>query len=436
MRTSRASSVTEKWLLFTQLCLLKDLVIRCVRQFIRRAKSMLLSQNVVVAEPPAEISSVPVVDDVKSSQQQQDLNSSFQIAQVRIHDSVCIEIPLPEETPLLGSVKTCSVPSTAAIEENGTEFVPKISSGSYADKGESRDYMEDEHICIDDLSAHLGSSFFRFPFPVAFYGVFDGHGGSEASQYIKENATRLFFEDAVFRESPFVLNAFLLQEVERSHRRAYKLADLAMEDESIVSGSCGTTALTALVIGRHLMVANAGDCRAVLCRKGKAVDMSCDHKSTFEPERRRVEELGGYFEGEYLYGELAVTRALGDWSVKRYSSLGVGGGSFSPLISDPEIKQTVLTEEDEFLIMGCDGVWDVMTSQYAVTLARQGLRRHGDPRRCAMELGREAFRLDSSDNVTVVVICFTTWSTTPQRRRIQFCVSDEARARLQAMLQG
>lgn len=327
----------------------------------------------------------------------------------------------------LKQVKTCSV-----AEEDVTEFVPKISSGSYADKG-SREYMEDEHICIDDLSSHLASSFFRFPVPVAFYGVFDGHGGSEASQYIKENATRLFFEDDVFRESHFVLNNFFLQEVERSHREAYRLADLAMEDESIVSGSCGTTALTALVIGRHLMVANVGDCRAVLCRKGKAVDMSFDHKSTFEAERRRVEELGGYFEEEYIYGELAVTRALGDWSLKRYSSLG---GSLSPLISDPEIKQMVLTEEDEFLIMGCDGVWDVMTSQYAVTFARQGLRRHGDPRRCAMELGREAFRLDSADNVTVLVICFTSSSTTPQRRKIQFCVSDEARAKLQTMLQG
>lgn len=387
---------------------------------------MLLSQNVVV-EPTAEIN-------VKSSSSsQQDLNNSFQIAQVRINDSVCIEIPVPEDTPLLRSVKkTCSVAAATTVEETvTTEFVPKISSGSYADKGESREYMEDEHICIDDLSSHLGSSFFRFPVPVAFYGVFDGHGGSQASRYIKENATRLFFEeDAVFRESHSTVNAFLLREVERSHRRAYRLADLAMEDESVVSGSCGTTALTALVIGRHLMVANAGDCRAVLCRRGRAVDLSFDHKSTLDAERRRVEELGGYFEGEYIYGELAVTRALGDWSVKRLSS------SLSPLISDPEIKQMVLTEEDEFLIMGCDGVWDVMTSQYAVTFARQGLRRHGDPRRCAMELGREAFRLDTSDNVTVVVICFTSSCTTPQRRRIQFCVSDEARAKLQTMLQG
>ncbi|KFK39061.1 hypothetical protein AALP_AA3G195900 [Arabis alpina] len=418
MRPSKAS-VTQTWLLLTQLCLLKDFVIRCVREFIRRAKSMLLSQNMVAES--AEISVISVAKDP----------NNFQIAEIRIHDSVCIEIPSSEESLLLGSVKSCSAND---IDEPDTdEFIPKISSGSYADKGDYREYMEDEHICIDDLSDHLGSSFFRFPVPIAFYGVFDGHGGSEASQYIKENATRLFFEDAVFRESPSIVNAFYLKELENSYRKAYLLADLAMEDESIVSSSCGTTALTALVIGRHLMVANAGDCRAVLCRKGKAVDMSFDHKSTFEPERRRVEDLGGYFEGEYLYGDLAVTRALGDWSIKRYSPLGV---SLSPLIADPDIQQMMLTEEDEFLIMGCDGVWDVMTSQYAVTFARQGLRRHGDPRRCAMELGREASRRESSDNVTVVVICFTSPPATPQRRRIRFCVSDEARVRLQTMLES
>ncbi|CAN8270229.1 unnamed protein product [Cochlearia groenlandica] len=415
MRQSKASSLTQTWLLYAQLCLLKDLVIRCIRSFITKAKSMLFRQNIV--SDSGEISVV----DIESRISVEKEPNHFQVAEIRIRDSVCIEIPCSDNSPLLGSVKSC-------VEETSTEFVPTITSGSYADKGDYREYMEDEHLCIDDLSVHLGSSFL----PIAFYGVFDGHGGSEASQYIKENAARLFFEDVVFQKSHSIVNSLFLKELEKSHRRSYRLADLAMEDESIVSSSCGTTALTAIVIGRHLMVANAGDCRAVLCRKGKAVDMSFDHKSTFEPEKRRVEDLGGYFEGEYLYGDLAVTRALGDWSVKRFLPLGI---SFSPLISDPDIQQMILTEEDEFLIMGCDGVWDVMTSQYAVTFARQGLRRHGDPRRCAMELVREALRLDSSDNVTVLVICFGP-SPPPQRRRIRFCVSDEARARLQTMLEG
>lgn len=97
MRQSKAS-VTQTWFLFTQLCLWKDLIIRCVRQFIRRAKAMLLSQ-ITVAES-AEIN----VIDVKSHLSVGKDPSNFQIAEIRIHDSVCIEIPTSEETPLLGSV--------------------------------------------------------------------------------------------------------------------------------------------------------------------------------------------------------------------------------------------------------------------------------------------------------------------------------------------
>lgn len=98
MRPPSKASVTQRWQLFTQLCLWKDLVIRCVREFIRRAKAMLLSQNVV--SESAEIS----VIDVKSHLSVGKDPNHFQIADIRIHDSVSIEIPSSEETPLLGSV--------------------------------------------------------------------------------------------------------------------------------------------------------------------------------------------------------------------------------------------------------------------------------------------------------------------------------------------
>ncbi|KAL9829057.1 putative protein phosphatase 2C 43 [Arabidopsis thaliana] len=93
MRTSKAS-VTQTWLLYTQLCLWKDLIIRYVRQIIRRAKSMLFSQNMVADS--AEIS----VIDVKSHLSVAKDPSNFQIAEIRIHDSICIDIPSSEETPL------------------------------------------------------------------------------------------------------------------------------------------------------------------------------------------------------------------------------------------------------------------------------------------------------------------------------------------------
>ncbi|KAL1544942.1 protein-serine/threonine phosphatase [Salvia divinorum] len=176
-------------------------------------------------------------------------------------------------------------------------FVPSIRSGGFADIGpRPRRYMEDEHIRIDDLSAHL-ELLITVPQPSAFYGVFYGHGGPEAAAYVRKQAMRFFFED-----------------------------DMALAEDSSISSSSGMTALTALVVGRLLMVANAGDCQAVLCRKGEAIDMFQDHRPSYALERRRVEELGGFIDDGYLNGVLSVTQALGDWDMKLLQ------GSTSPLI--------------------------------------------------------------------------------------------------------
>ncbi|KAI7983214.1 putative protein phosphatase 2C 49 [Camellia lanceoleosa] len=231
------------------------------------------------------------------------------------------------------------------------QFVPSIRSGSFADIG-SRRYVEDEHIRIDDLSAHLGS-FFVFHKPSAFYGVFDGHGGPEAAAYFRKNVLRFFSEDAKFPQTSKVDDAFLF-EVENSLRKAFLLADLALADDCSVSSSSGTTALAALILGRYLMVASLGDCRAVLCRKGIAIEMSQDHRPNYASEQMRVEELGGYIDDGYLNGVLSVTRAMGDWDMK------FPRGSSSPLLAEPEFCQVVLTKDDEFLIIGCDGIQATM----------------------------------------------------------------------------
>mgnify|MGYP000423871651 FL=1 len=151
---------------------------------------------------------------------------------------------------------------------------------------------------------------------------------------------------------------------------------------------------------RKLLVANAGDCRAVLSRRGKAVDLSRDHKPYCVKERSRIEALGGYVDDGYLNGLLGVARALGDWHMDGLK--GVGG----PLSAEPDVKQTVLSREDEFLIIGCDGLWDVFSSQLAIDFARRRLQQHNDPERCCRELVAEALRRDSGDNLTVIVVCF------------------------------
>jgi protein phosphatase 2C family protein 2/3 len=308
--------------------------------------------------------------------------------------------------------------------------LPSIRSGSFADIGPRR-YMEDEHIRIDDLYVHFGS-LLQFPKPSAFYGVFDGHGGPEAAAYIKKNVIRLIFEDVDFPQSSSVDNIFL-EEVENSLQKAFLLADQALADDSTVSSSSGTTAITALVFGRHLMVANAGDCRAVLCRKGEAIDMSKDHRPIYPAERKRVEELGAFIDDGYLNGVLSVSRALGDWDMK------LPRGCPSPLIAEPEFQQIVLTEEDEFLIIGCDGIWDVMSSQHAVSLVRRGLRRHDDPEQCARDLVMEALHHNTFDNLTVIVVCFSSIDhdePSPSRQRRSRCcsLSPEAICSLRSLL--
>ncbi|KAK4747716.1 hypothetical protein SAY87_014302 [Trapa incisa] len=283
---------------------------------------------------------------------------------------------------------------SASDEGETTPFIPIFRSGSCSEIG-AKPFMEDEHICIDNLLEHLGSAS-ELPSPGAFYGVFDGHGGSDAAVFVRENILRFIVEDA---HLPICTKEAI--------RGAFLRADYAFADADSLDSSSGTTALTALILGRKMLVANAGDCRAVLSKRGKAIELSKDHKPDSVSERLRIESLGGVVYDGYLNGQLSVARALGDWHMKKKAGPGDSLLSSScPLIAEPEVHEVILSEEDEFLIIGCDGLWDVMSSQCAVMIARRELAVHNDPCRCSKELVREALRRDAQDNLTVVTVCF------------------------------
>ncbi|KAK7841577.1 putative protein phosphatase 2c 47 [Quercus suber] len=148
----------------------------------------------------------------------------------------------------------------------------------------------------------------------------------------------------------------------------------AFLNASSLDSSSGTTTLIALITGRTMLIANVGDSQAVLGKQGRAIELSKDHKPNCTAERLRIENLG-------------VARALGDWHIKGSK------GSKSPLSFELELEEILLSEEDEFLIIGCDGLWDVMSSQCAVTMVRKELIMHNDP--------------DSCDNLTIVVVYFS-----------------------------
>ncbi|KAK9149772.1 hypothetical protein Scep_008529 [Stephania cephalantha] len=292
--------------------------------------------------------------------------------------------------PSLVKSHDISVGSEVVMDDCETEFAPIVRSGAWTDIGYRRT-MEDAYLCVDDFMEEFGVKNFSEG-PNAFYGVFDGHGGKHAADFVCNNLLKFIVEDEDF---PL--------EIERVVASAFLQTDSAFAEACSIDAdlASGTTALAALVVGRYLVVANAGDCRAVLSRRGKAVEMSRDHKPACSMERMRIEASGGYVYDGYLNGQLNVARALGDWHME-----GLKDGNSGPLSAEPELMRTRLTEEDEFLIIGCDGIWDVFRSQNAVDFARRKLQEHNDPAKCCKEIIDEALKRNSGDNLAVVVVCF------------------------------
>jgi protein phosphatase 2C family protein 2/3 len=315
-----------------------------------------------------------------------------------------------------------SVEPIISVEDFETKFIPNLRSGAWADIG-FRSSMEDVYVCADNFMHDYGLKNLDEG-PSAFYGVFDGHGGKHAADFACHHLPKFIVKDEEFPK-----------EIEKVISSAFMQTDNAFAEACSADSalSSGTTALAALIMGSSLVVANAGDCRAVLCRRGKAVEMSRDHKPICSHERKRIESSGGYVDDGYLNGQLNVARAIGDWHMEGLKSQHGGG----PLSSEPELMTTKLTKEDEFMIIGCDGIWDVFLSQNAVDFARRKLQEHNDPIKCSKDLVDEALKRKSGDNLAAVVVCFQAHpppNLVAPRGRVQRSISAEGLKELQSFL--
>lgn len=140
---------------------------------------------------------------------------------------------------------------------------------------------------------------------------------------------------------------------------------------------------------RVLYCANVGDARLVLCRAGKAIRLSYDHKGSDNAESMRIFERGGFVMNQRVNGVLAVTRSLGDHAMKEH------------VLGHPYTTEIVLSNEDEFLILACDGVWDVCTDEQACEEVRQ---RIDTPQLAAEHLLQYSLDHQSMDNLSVMVV--------------------------------
>jgi len=141
---------------------------------------------------------------------------------------------------------------------------------------------------------------------------------------------------------------------------------------------------------RTLYTANVGDARAVLCRGGKAVRLTYDHKGSDAQEAKRITDAGGFVMNNRVNGVLAVTRSLGDSAMKEF------------VVGSPYTTETTLGAEDDYLILACDGLWDVCEDQEAVDILTKANIK--DPQLASRTLLDFALSRFSSDNLSVMVV--------------------------------
>ncbi|XP_068176932.1 protein phosphatase 1G isoform X2 [Antennarius striatus] len=145
-----------------------------------------------------------------------------------------------------------------------------------------------------------------------------------------------------------------------------------MDGKEEPGSDSGTTAVVALIRGKQLIVANAGDSRCVVSERGKAVDMSYDHKPEDEVELSRIKNAGGKvtMDGR-VNGGLNLSRAIGDHFYKRNKALPPEEQMITAM---PDVKVLTLNEDHDFMVIACDGIWNVLSSQEVVDFVSERIK--------------------------------------------------------------
>lgn len=253
-----------------------------------------------------------------------------------------------------------------------------------------------------------------------FFGVYDGHGGAQVANYCREHLHSVLAKEIEFAKER-IGNGKTKQSCTELWKQALTNSFIKIDaevggkanKEPVAPETVGSTAVVAVICSSHIIVANCGDSRAVLCRGKEPIALSVDHKPNREDEYIRIEAAGGkviQWNGHRVFGVLAMSRSIGDRYLK------------PSIIPDPEVVFCPRTKDDDCLILASDGLWDVMTNEEACELARRRImlwhKKNGgaglppdrgqgiDPaaQSAAEYLSSRALQKGSKDNITVVVV--------------------------------
>ena len=256
-----------------------------------------------------------------------------------------------------------------------------------------RDSNEDKHIIklnIDGKNKNIAK--------VNFYGIYDGHGGKFVSKFLSNNLHNFFIDKRV----KYPLSKSYIND-------AYNCVQKILEkNHNEKSYSCGSTCLLTAHFkdkfnSDYINILNTGDSRCVLCRNNISYPLTKDHKPGSPEEKSRIEQLGGkiYYDGyDWRINDLSVSRAFGDNESKKY------------VTHKPDVYKYKLTKNDKFIVMACDGLWDVLENQDVVDFVLQKCYNMGTGSRInkriniAKQLSEHAIKAGSTDNITSLVVFF------------------------------
>eukprot|EP01094_Clydonella_sp_ATCC50884_P028593 TRINITY_DN8628_c1_g1_i1.p1 TRINITY_DN8628_c1_g1~~TRINITY_DN8628_c1_g1_i1.p1 ORF type:complete len:372 (+),score=109.94 TRINITY_DN8628_c1_g1_i1:582-1697(+) len=284
-----------------------------------------------------------------------------------------------------------------ALAVNGVEEPMRVvlSCGAESVQGPVRPSMEDTVTCLERVSSEVDV---EWGGDLAYFGVYDGHSGPEAAKVVQERLHHVICGSMHCREGNLeqaLISGFLEMDQEVLRRGV---------EENWRSGA---TVTVALVRGSDLYTANVGDSVAVLASTKEdgtwgAEVLSAVHKASVESEKARIKAAGGMVMRGRVYGDLAISRALGDSQYKRPTA----DGDFVSAV--PATRRVKLTPKNPALVLATDGLWDKVSPEETMNLVREKVE--ADPPITCTDVARQLTELTiergSGDNVTIIVARF------------------------------
>ncbi len=227
--------------------------------------------------------------------------------------------------------------------------------------------MEDAHISLPNLTDSIG-----------LFAVFDGHGGAEVAKFcaryfpgelVKNPNFASGNYKAALEETFLKMDALLMEDNNEDLLREFK------NDADSPNSYAGCTANVLLLTRTEIYVANAGDSRTILySNDGNMTSLSFDHKPDNEIERTRINNAGGYVSNGRVNDNLNLSRAIGDLEYKKNPTLRPDQQIISAF---PDVVCHPIEPQHKFLLMGCDGVWEMLSGNDICLLIDS--RMTGDP---------------------------------------------------------